>query len=288
MNYYINSIKIYKVHNLKNVAISIDSASDAPRHLIITGANGSGKTSLLEAMKQFLSCAIESDKNTRLKDMGYKFEQNQDGIELTFGCSLDSLNTYFYDRKFVLAYFDAHHEFRAIVPEGIEKVELQKKYNMEERTRSLFLKYMLDLKMTEALAKNNNKAEKALEISNWFAKIQEILREVYDDENDEYLGTISLKEIDFENENAEYAIVLRKKAQGKGIATEATRLVLDAAFNKYCIHRVYLTVLADNKSAIKLYERCGFKLEGEFREHLKINGKYVNWKWYGILRQDFQ
>ena len=38
------------------------------------------------------------------------------------------------------------------------------------------------------------------------------------DDNDEYLGTISLKNIDYKNKNAEYAISLRRMAIGKGIS----------------------------------------------------------------------
>lgn len=107
------------------------------------------------------------------------------------------------------------------------------------------------------------------------------------DENDEYLGTISLKNIDLENQSAEYAITTRKKIHGCGIAKRATGLLLKKAFREYKLHRVYLNVLADNESAIKLYERCGFKYEGEFRDHLNIGGKYMNWKWYGLLENEY-
>jgi len=107
------------------------------------------------------------------------------------------------------------------------------------------------------------------------------------DDNDEYLGTISLKHMDLTAKKAEYAISLRKKAQGKGIAKKATGLLLIKAFREYGLHRVYLNVLADNKTAIHLYERCGFSYEGEFREHLKIEGRYINLKWYGILENEF-
>ena len=41
------------------------------------------------------------------------------------------------------------------------------------------------------------------------------------DENDEYMGTISLKHISETDKNAEYAVVTRKCAQGTGIAYEA-------------------------------------------------------------------
>ena len=107
------------------------------------------------------------------------------------------------------------------------------------------------------------------------------------DEDDEYLGTISLKEIDLENRSAEYAITTRKIAQGHGVARQATGLLLKKAFGEYRLHRVYLNVLANNEPAIRLYERCGFTFEGEFREHLSIGGKYMNWKWYGLLEDEY-
>lgn len=46
------------------------------------------------------------------------------------------------------------------------------------------------------------------------------------EENDEYLGTISLKEIDLENQSPEYAIATRKKAQGHGVAKQVTGMLL--------------------------------------------------------------
>ena len=108
------------------------------------------------------------------------------------------------------------------------------------------------------------------------------------DENDEYLGTISLKNVDFNNSNAEYAIALRASSAGKGIASQATRMLLKKAFYEMGLHRVYLTVLSGNQSAIRLYEKNGFVLEGELRQHLQKGGKYMDWKWYGILRTEFE
>ena len=59
------------------------------------------------------------------------------------------------------------------------------------------------------------------------------------DENDEYMGTISLKHISETDKNAEYAVVTRKCAQGTGIAYEATMDILEYAFEKLGLHRVY-------------------------------------------------
>ena len=108
------------------------------------------------------------------------------------------------------------------------------------------------------------------------------------DENDEYLGTISLKNVDLTSANAEFAISLRQNAQGKGIAIQSTQELLELAFNKFGLERVYLNVLSENEKAIRLYEKCGFIYEGEFRKHLFLRGEYKSLKWYSILKEDFQ
>ena len=104
----------------------------------------------------------------------------------------------------------------------------------------------------------------------------------------EYLGTISLKNPDLHAKNAEYAIVLRKKAQGCGLAACATEEILKKAFDEIALERVYLNVLEDNTRAISLYEKSGFVYEGEFRNHLFLNGRYRTLKWYGILKEEYK
>lgn len=107
------------------------------------------------------------------------------------------------------------------------------------------------------------------------------------DENDIYQGTISLKNIDADSNTAEYAIALRYDAQGKGVGMFATKEILKYAFQTLNLNRVYLNVLGDNVNAIRLYEKCGFIFEGEFREHLKVHGKIKNLKWYGMLKENY-
>lgn len=106
-------------------------------------------------------------------------------------------------------------------------------------------------------------------------------------EEDEYLGTISLKNIDLINKNAEYAIATRKKAHGTGISKQATIDLLKIAFNDINLEKVYLNVLSKNTRAVKFYEKIGFKYEGEFRNHLYINSEFQNLKWFSILKREF-
>lgn len=106
-------------------------------------------------------------------------------------------------------------------------------------------------------------------------------------DKDEYLGTISLKHIDTINRNAEYAIVLKKSASGRGVGKWATEALFKIAFEELKLNKVYLNVLSDNSSAQKLYEKVGFNYEGELKEHLIINGEKKNLKLYGILERDW-
>lgn len=106
-------------------------------------------------------------------------------------------------------------------------------------------------------------------------------------DSDEYMGTISLKAINKKDRNAEYAIGLRKKFWGKGVAQKATRELMKIAFQELQLEKVYLNVLSDNDRAIRLYEKCGFVLEGEFRNHLYLDGQYQNLRWYALLKREY-
>jgi len=107
------------------------------------------------------------------------------------------------------------------------------------------------------------------------------------DENDEYLGTISIKNINWQSKAGEYAIGLRKKAAGKGIAYKATCEILEYAFVNLGLNRVFLNVLADNSKAIRLYEKSGFIFEGIFKEHICIRGERKSLKWYAIMKKEW-
>lgn len=64
--------------------------------------------------------------------------------------------------------------------------------------------------------------------------------------------------------------------QGQGIGTQLLTAVLDVADNWMNLHRVELTVYADNQAAINLYRKFGFESEGVLRDHAVRDGEYVD------------
>ena len=107
------------------------------------------------------------------------------------------------------------------------------------------------------------------------------------DESDEYLGTISLEDIDNENGHALFSISMRSCAIGTGAASAAAKELLCIAFEQMGLERVYLNVLSDNERARRFYEKTGFRFEGRFRRHLKLRGEWQDWDWYAILLDEY-
>ena len=109
------------------------------------------------------------------------------------------------------------------------------------------------------------------------------------EDGQEYLGTISLKDVDLNNRNAEYAICLRKKAMGKGLAYEATQKVLEFAFDpreksnylphSYDRNSVVYTGTHDNETLVQWYngldkESRAFAEEYMNNAHIPAEEKY--------------
>lgn len=106
------------------------------------------------------------------------------------------------------------------------------------------------------------------------------------DENDEYMGTISLKNINKIPNTAEFAIVLRESATGKGFAKRAAREILTIAFDELNLKKVYLNVLKNNEKAIKLYEKLGFRTEEEYQLFVTEDDKDIDLYYYSITKRD--
>ena len=99
-----------------------------------------------------------------------------------------------------------------------------------------------------------------------------------------HIGNICLEHISWENNSGEISILIGEKDYwGRGIATEAYRLIIGYSFNDLDIHRLYSGMTARNKAMIKVAERAGMKKEGVLKEALLKDGIYVDVVRYGII-----
>lgn len=91
--------------------------------------------------------------------------------------------------------------------------------------------------------------------------------------DDVYVGNIYITNID--NEGGEYHIFIGDKNYwGKGVASAASRLILDYTKDTLRLKYIDLYVKKDNQSAFHIYEKLGFKLTGKSRD------EFVNMRLY--------
>ncbi|MDQ0654323.1 GNAT family N-acetyltransferase [Pseudomonas cedrina] len=64
--------------------------------------------------------------------------------------------------------------------------------------------------------------------------------------------------------------------QGRGIGSRLLTAALDVADNWMNLHRVELTVYADNQAAQALYRKFGFEVEGVLRDYAVRDGRFVD------------
>ena len=99
------------------------------------------------------------------------------------------------------------------------------------------------------------------------------------------IGTAGLDHIEHKHRRAEFGILIGDaEARGKGLAFEAGRLLLEYAFNKLGLHRVYLHTFPDNEPALHLYRKLGFIQEGLLRHHVLKNGQHRDVIVMAVLR----
>ena len=164
---YITQLHVNKVRHLCDVTIPL--SIDKRKHLILTGKNGSGKTSLMEAVAGYLDSITKHDRlatakkslpvdegslktqlanndleeaertKERIKFWHEKIEESSHGLDLEFSCPASKFKSAFSQGRFVVAFYKCDRTFSAIIPKQIEKVELKESYGIEKIIRAKIL-----------------------------------------------------------------------------------------------------------------------------------------------------
>lgn len=101
------------------------------------------------------------------------------------------------------------------------------------------------------------------------------------------LGSVYIRDIDHAHHKGEYGIFIGEEAaRGRGIGTEAAKLMIQYGFEELGLHRIYLRALAGNAQAIRSYEKAGFEQEGCLKDDVCINGKFVDIVWMAIVNKE--
>ena len=222
MQHFITGIYIEKLRHLTDIDVPLNS--EKKQHLLITGKNGSGKTSLLLAMERYLTVINDGNFNTLntyyrdwlndaekkladAKSEQEKFEvqkryerekgrilQYKNGIEIKFNDS-DELDSLYAKGDFITAFFPANRKTTLDRPNGVTDIKLQEFYGIKQSPGNVLLKYMVHLKTQQSYARNEGDIVVADKIQEWFDRFENALKILLD--NDTISLVYDYKEYNF-------------------------------------------------------------------------------------------
>jgi [ribosomal protein S5]-alanine N-acetyltransferase len=109
----------------------------------------------------------------------------------------------------------------------------------------------------------------------------------FGERHDNLIGTISLQEINWINRSAELAFLINRDYWGKGIATQAGKMMLKHAFCKLNLHRVWMGTPILHIGMLKVSDKLGFTEESKLREAFYMDGLYCCISRFSILEKEY-
>lgn len=209
MENFITDIIVETSRNVSNLHIPL--SSEKRQHLILTGKNGSGKTSLLLELNKYLTkidSGVSKDFSKNLKQLETFKEQIKNtslsekqivdinrsindyekwilefgGTKIRFSNSDENISTKCQSGEFLLAFFDSKRHTNLTIPQGITKVDLKKKYGLKEKANPSFIQYIVNLKADRSFARDDNEMDTVSEIDDWFNQFENRLKTLFDDD----------------------------------------------------------------------------------------------------------
>ncbi|MFX1387670.1 MAG: GNAT family N-acetyltransferase [Promethearchaeota archaeon] len=102
------------------------------------------------------------------------------------------------------------------------------------------------------------------------------------------IGTAELSLINWVNGWANVGILIGEPAYwGKNIATEATKMLVEYAFNELNLNKLQGGAAVENIGSWSVAEKIGFVIEGIQKHEMYVDGKYVDEKTYRLLKDDW-
>ncbi len=107
-------------------------------------------------------------------------------------------------------------------------------------------------------------------------------------EDHKHIGLVSLTNIDRSNGVAQCSILIGEKSLwGKGLGTAAILLILHHGFYTLGLTRIEARQLLSNRASVRLFEKCGFRIEGVLRKAVFKDGRHRDLNQLSILREEF-
>lgn len=103
------------------------------------------------------------------------------------------------------------------------------------------------------------------------------------------IGLVTITDIDWKNRKACNGIkIYENKERGKGYGTDTINTIMKYAFEELQLNKLYSVILEYNTASLKLYQKCGWTIDGILREEKFKGNQYINEMAISILKKDYE
>lgn len=111
---------------------------------------------------------------------------------------------------------------------------------------------------------------------------------IHSKKDNTYIGNIGLFRTLPEHHRAEIGYTLFPEFWGKGLMSEALKVVLRYGFEDMKLHSIEANINPENSASAKILDRHGFVREAYFKENYYWEGKFLDSAIYSLLSQDWK
>lgn len=172
---FITELYLEECRGIKNFKIPLSTKER--KHLIITGKNGSGKTSLLELFNYevhrnrlpFISTNLSSQLMVKVKVLDERI-----------GFGIERILKKIKNNQLIYVYIPARKAIAFEKVSGITKIDLKEKIKDKNVNTSIyFLQYLANLKASKAFAIADGELDAAKKIDEWFNRFENLLKNIF-------------------------------------------------------------------------------------------------------------
>ncbi len=106
-------------------------------------------------------------------------------------------------------------------------------------------------------------------------------------ESDDLIGIMGFYRTSPEHYRTELGYMILSEYHGKGLVTEAVKVLLNFGFNQLGFNSICACVDTRNTPSCRVLEKNGFRKEGHFLQDTFHNNEFSDTFYYGILKVEF-
>ena len=112
--------------------------------------------------------------------------------------------------------------------------------------------------------------------------------EIWHKKDKKIIGECGVNDINWYDTKAFLGMIIGESDYWRqNICAEASKLIVEYAFNELNLNKLYANIFSPNKGSYKCVEKIGFTREAVFKKDAFIEGEFVDTYCYSLLKEDW-